>query len=130
MWDGKYIKWNPIPEFESSRLYCEALHDDWEGFRIWFKPEDESKGMIIVAFESTLLYVNSDEGKRLAQVGNMAELNFPHAFWKVETAALVTLFKEQCAGIHNDDSIFHFAFLSCSDCIDVLALSEPEFRYD
>jgi hypothetical protein len=51
MWQGKYQKWNPIPHLENKRLYVGAVHDDWEGFRIWFgaefstciKPRDELK---------------------------------------------------------------------------------------
>jgi len=126
MFQGRYVRWNPIPELEGQRMYCEAVHDDWEGFRIWFSPQKPSR-MLIVRFEHVLFYANSDEGKRLAQVENDAELKFPHVFWKVENSALLAEFHRQSLGTSESLEIIHYAFLSSSDCIDVLAVGEPSF---
>ena len=30
MFIGRYIRWNPIPLLEGKRMYCEAVHDDWD----------------------------------------------------------------------------------------------------
>jgi hypothetical protein len=107
-------------------MYCEAVHDDWEGVRIWFSPEKPS-GMLVVRFEQVLFYANSGEGKRLALVENDAELEFPHIFWKVENSALLAEFHRQSCGTSESLDITHYAFLSSSDCIDVLAVAEPSF---
>ncbi|HEY9403053.1 MAG TPA: hypothetical protein VIQ24_10190 [Pyrinomonadaceae bacterium] len=127
MWKGIYKRWNPIPRLEGLRLYCEALHDDWEGFRIWLRPEDSSLGIIVVRFEAHLLYTNSDEMYRLAGIENKDEVQFPHAFWKVEDSSLVKEFHRQSVNIYENDPITHFAFLSCNDCVDVLSVNEPQF---
>jgi hypothetical protein len=127
MYQGRYIRWNPIPTLEGKGMYCEAVHDDWEGFRIWLSP-DPRGGMIIVRFESVLFYANSDEGKRLSSVENQSDLEFPHVFWKVEDSALVTEFHRQSLGTCDGLNITHYAFLTSSDCIDVLSADEPSFE--
>lgn len=108
-------------------MYCEAVHDDWEGFRIWLSPEPPG-GMLVVRFSSVLFYANSDEGNRLAPVLNNRELQFPHVFWKVDDSSLVAEFLRQSAGTCEGLLITHFAFLTSSDCIDVLATEEPQFE--
>lgn len=127
MWKGIYKRWNPVPKLEGLRLYCEALHDDREGFRLRFRSDDSSLGIVVVRFESHLLYTNSDEANRLAGIENADEVLFPHAFWKVENSDLVKEFQRQSAHLHEHDPLTHFAFLSCNDCIDVLSIAEPQF---
>jgi len=127
MWQGIYRKWNPVPHLEGKCLYVEAVHDDWEGFRIWFG--SPAAGIVtIVRFESALLHVNSDEMYRLSEVQNSKELNFPHLFWKVEKSQLLEEFHRQSLEIYTDRDITHYAFLSASDCVDVLSETEPTFN--
>ena len=128
MWQGTYKKWNPIPVLEDKCLYVEAVHDDWEGFRIWFSSENTKLGVVlIVKFEVALMYVNSDESYRLSSVQNREQMKFPHLFWKVENSELIKEFHRQSVNIYEDWEIQHFAFLSGGDCVDVLSLSEPTF---
>ena len=110
-------------------MYCEAVHDDWEGFRIWLSPEGNER-MVIVRFPHVLFYANSDEGKRLAHVENEEEMKFPHVFWKVENSKLLAEFHRQASGTTEGLAITHYAFLSSSDCVDVLSVEEPIFSGD
>jgi hypothetical protein len=127
MYYGRYIRWNPLPAFAGQRLYCEAVHDDWEGFRIWFRSADGG-GMLVAAFHDVLFYACSDEGKRLAEIANEVPLQFPHVFWTVEDSALIAEFHRQSCGTTTDLKITHYAFLSASDCVDVLAIEAPSFN--
>ncbi len=65
LWGGRYLRWSPLPELEGQRVYCEAVHDDWEGFRIWLRHERTRGPVVVARFDSKLLYLNSDEGMRL-----------------------------------------------------------------
>ena len=58
MWVGKYNRISPLPEHSGVRFEVEAVHDDWEGFRIWFRPHDATKAMVIAKFDSCLLYTS------------------------------------------------------------------------
>jgi len=127
MWIGSYEKWNPIPGFAGERFEVEAVHDDWDGFRIWFRAHDLTKGMLIARFEVPLFYSSSDEGDRLIGATNDISQEFPHLFWRVLDSSLVTEFKRQGSGVREGDLIHHFCFLSCNQCVDVLSPHEPEF---
>jgi hypothetical protein len=127
MFQGRYVHWNPIAKFEGKRMYCEAVHDDWEGFRIWLSPEKPLR-MLIVRFEHAIFYANSNEGKRLSAVENDDEMDFPHVFWKVENSALLAEFHRQSSGTAESLDITHYAFLTSSDCIDVLSVGAPSFE--
>jgi hypothetical protein len=125
MWQGTYQKWNPVPEYADQRFYVDAVHDDWEGFRIWFRL-DKSTGIdLIVRFDYALLYLNSIESFRLSSVEG--KLSFPHLFWKVENSQLIEEFHRQSLETCKGWEIEHFAFLSALDCVDVLSVSEPVF---
>jgi hypothetical protein len=126
MYHGRYIRWNPLPARERRRLYCEAVHDDWEGFRIWLRP-DTAGPMLIVTSHGVQFYACSNESKRLATIANQAPLDFPHAFWIVEDSALLAEFHRQSCSTTDDLKITHYAILSASDCVDVLALEPPVF---
>ena len=126
MFQGRYIRWNPVLELEGARVYVEAVHDDLEGFRIWLRPPSPGS-TIIVRFDSPLFYANSDEGKRLSKVENSEQMKFPHVFWTVEDSALIAEFHRQSLGVYDDLKIKHFAFLSCGLCIDVLSVTDPTF---
>ena len=129
MWQGRYVSWNPIAIEKSSKwgnLFVEAIHDDWEGFRIWLRPENRNQGLVIVRFEAVLMYVNSDESDRLSVVEVEKNRVLNQGFWRVENSALVKEFKRQGAGISDEDNITHYVFITYSDCIDVLSMLEPE----
>lgn len=84
--------------------------------------------MLVVSFPHALFHANSDEGKRLSLVENDAELTFPHVFWKVENSALVAEFHRQSRGTAEGLGITHYAFLSSTACVDVLAIEDPTFK--
>ena len=129
MWQGKYKKWNPIPQFENKCLYLEAVHDDCEGFRLWFSDEESKLNIVlIVKFDDVFLYTTSNESYRLSAVDSEAEMKFPHLFWKIEDSDLIKEFHRQSLKIYEDFEIQHFAFLSGEDCIDILSVSEPNFE--
>ncbi|MCB1582552.1 MAG: hypothetical protein KDI92_05755 [Xanthomonadales bacterium] len=128
MWIGTYFKWDPIPVYAGMRFDVEAVHDDWEGFRIWFRPHNQTKPMLIARFEDELFYASSDEGDRLSGAKNDIWDEFPHLFWKVDESELINEFVRQSKGIRDGSAIQHYCFMSCNQCVDVLSLSEPKFE--
>ncbi len=128
MWQGIYRKWNPVPLLEDKFLYVEAVHDDWEGFRIWFSAKNKNAGIVtIVKFDPALMYVNSDESYRLSDVQYIEDTKTAHTFWKVEDSQLLKEFHRQSVEVYTFLEIEHYAFLSGNDCIDVLSAFEPTF---
>jgi len=131
MWHGRYQRWTPIETWSRCRVYIDAVHHDWEGFRIWLRHDDPTKGMLIVRFENPLLYDAAGEHDRIGTIEpDQRALEFPHVFWTINESELVAIFHRQSCGIHNDRSVVHYAFLACDQCIDVLSAVEPTFDGD
>lgn len=131
MWHGQYKRWTPIEAWSNSRVYIEAVHDDWEGFRIWLRHDDPTKGMLIVRFEAAMLYDSAGEHDRIGEIKpDQPKMEFPHVFWTVDDSELLTVFHRQSCGIHKDHGVVHYAFLACDQCIDVLSSTAPTFNGD
>jgi hypothetical protein len=126
MWIGTYQKWNPNPPSYGKRYEVDAVHDDYEGFRIWFRPHDRPNPFLIAKFENPLFYASSDESNRLTGATNDISDEFPHLFWTVLDSSLTTEFQRQSCGIINESLIVHYCFLSCNQCVDVLSVREPQ----
>ena len=126
MHQSTYTRWSPIPEFDGRRMYCEAVHDDWEGFRLWLMPDDRRGGMLVVSFDTVLHFANTPERFRLGRI-DPDGMSLPHAFWTVGNSTLVSAFRRDACGTVDDLPITHYAFLTSNDCIDVLASASPKF---
>lgn len=121
---GRYVKWHPLPG-QAGRFYCEALIDDWEGFRILLGTDKMSDPMMRLTFPDALLYRNCDESHRLAIPGDGSELDFPHPFYTVENSALLADFHRDAQETMKDLAITHYAIYTANDCIDVLSPTPP-----
>ncbi len=87
--------------------------------------------MLIARFQPILLYCSSDESDRIVEIQHANQiLKFPHVFWIVDDSELVAIFHRQSCGLHTNRDIIHFAFLSCNQCVDVIACGLPAFSGD
>lgn len=131
MWHGIYRRWTPLPSWSACRVEIEAVHDDWDGFRIWIRSHDTTRGMLIVQFDFPLFYCSSDESHRIAALHPpQPAMDFPHVFWTVDDSELLNIFHRQSCGIRADNGLVHYSFLSCNDCVDVISPSPPRFAGD
>lgn len=121
---GRYVKWNPFPGF-TGPFYCEALVDDWEGFRILIGSDNISAPMLRLAFPDAVLYQNYDESFKQSTPGDGSELDFPHPFYTVENSALLADFHAKAKNTMKDTPIRHYAIYTSNDCIDILSTGEP-----
>ena len=129
MFRGNYKAWNPVPAIQGERLYLEAVHDDWEGFRVWFRHHEPSRQVLIFKFETPIAHFASNESYRIAGFKPEPESD-PGNIWTVEQSELVELVRRQSAGTMSADEMTHFVLLSSEDCIDVVAATQPGITYD
>lgn len=122
-----YQKWAPI-EGIPARLYCEAMHDDYEGFRILLKGESAESSVLRVAFDPALAYRNIDEGKLLKTISKI-ENPGSTTLYTVANSSWVDWFKAESSGILKGKEIAHYAIYTPNDCIDVLAEYEPKVEW-
>jgi len=89
----EYKKWTPVDSIPK-RMYCEAIHDDYEGFRILLRGEDLTLPMLRLSFESVLLYRNMDEGSMLRTLDLIKDIEiFP--LYIVDNSDLMNWFHEE-----------------------------------
>ena len=125
MHQGRYVRWEPFPGI-TGRWYLDALHHDFEGFRVLLRSEDFTRPFLRLAFAAPLLYQAAEEGFRLTGPDPDSELVFPHPFYTVERSALVAEFHRSSCGVHREWAVRHFAIYAANLCLDVLAVEEPQ----
>ncbi len=124
MHQGRYVRWEPFPGI-AGRWYVDALHHDFEGFRVLLRSELPTGPVLRLAFEAPLLYQAAEEGFRLAGPDADSELAFPHPFYTVERSSLVADFHRSSAGVYREWAVRHFAIYAADQCVDVLSVEEP-----
>lgn len=115
--------WRPIDSIPSL-LYCEGIHDDYEGFRILLTGENKTDSMLRLLFESPRSYRNTDEGDLLRTISSISHPESATLFI-VEKSSWIEWFHEETYGIHKDKELVHYAIFTPNDCIEVLSEFEP-----
>ena len=123
----KYQKWIPV-ESIPTRMYCEAVHDDYEGFRILLKGEDPKSPVLRVSFESVLSYRNIDEGNLLRTLDLIRDREI-HPLYTVQNSSWLKWFHEESYNIHVNSDIVHYSIMTHDDCIDILSEFEPTVEW-
>jgi len=120
----KIIQWKPIHSLKN-HFYCDAIHDDYEGFRIILRAEKNDGPVIKILFDNVLFYQNTDEGNILNPPASDGDFSFPHPFYKIANSKLLGHFHQLSNNIYLNEDITHFAIYTCNDCIDILCSGEP-----
>ena len=122
----KIIKWNPFPNEKNQRIYCEGVHDDYEGFRILLTGEEKASPMLRLSLENTLYYQNRDEGYFFNYGNIQGAFDYPHPFYIIEYSELIQKFHIESENTFSELNIKHYAIYTCNDCIDILSEKEPK----
>ncbi len=123
----QYEKWIPLEKIPP-RLYCEGLHDDYEGFRILLKGDDPNSSILRITFDATLAYRNIDEGDLLRTIQARPDIGH-FSLFTVECSTWLKWFHSESCEIHDGENIVHYAIYAANDCIDVLSAFEPSVEW-
>lgn len=121
-----YKKWQPLKDIPRV-LYCEGIHDDYEGFRILLRENDRSP-ILRIMFDAVRSYRKSDEGDLLRTIASISDPGRSSLF-TVENSSWVKWFHEETYDIHKDRDIKHFAIYTPDDCVDALSEFEPKVEW-
>lgn len=113
--------WEPIPG-QAIDVSVEAVIDDWEGFRVLLR-DHEANRVIRIAFSSHVAYQNRDEGDFVGEAGRSTGLG-RGCFYRVSDSEYLARFNAD--SVRQLQGLKHFAIITDTDCIDVLALHEPD----
>jgi hypothetical protein len=123
----KYEKWTPIDSIPK-RMYCEAIHDDYEGFRILLKGEDSTSPMLRLSFDSVLLYRNMDEGTMLRTLDSIKNREI-FSLYTVHGSSLIEWFHKESYNMFSEKEIIHYSIMTPDDVIDILSENQPNVEW-
>jgi hypothetical protein len=123
----KYEKWAPVDSIPN-RMYCEAIHDDYEGFRILLKGEDSASPTLRLKFDSVLMYRNMDEGAMLKTLHAIKDRElFP--LYIVKNSTWIEWFHEESYNTYTENEIIHISIITPDDVIDILSENTPDVEW-
>jgi len=108
--------------------YCDALHDDNEGFRIILEHESGQGPMLKVTFGKFLAYQNIDESNRLKFWNEQKDIDEKYTFYEVENSSWVKWFVNENKGKYESSEIKHYMILTGQDVIEVLSYDELQIE--
>ncbi len=117
------------------KLVLESLTDNMEGISLKFSDENDENTEIEITFtEHALSYRNRDEGEFLRKFKYLGdeygdEFYTKWSLFEVDSSHYVQWFNEESLGIHQDENIRHFVFITMNDVVEVLSTYEPEIKY-
>ncbi|MGE4578331.1 MAG: hypothetical protein AB7F21_02235 [Desulfuromonadales bacterium] len=122
-----YRNWEPI-EGIPSELYVEALHDDYEFFRVLLKGNKHTDHMLRIFFDAHYAYRNINESFRQSTWCNF-NFDTRSSLYIVENSKWLLWFHEESAHVYADEEIKHYAIYTTEDCIDILSKFPPEVAW-
>lgn len=119
----RYRPWSPL-EGVPDVLYVEAIHDDYEGFRVMLKGLGNACTLRLT-FESAVAYRNINESFRARTWGaRSSHIGLP-SLRLVEHSRWLEWLVEESGGILDARKLTHYAIYTPEDCIDVVTEFEP-----
>jgi hypothetical protein len=122
-----FKKWEPVSDIPE-KLFLEALHDDYEGFRLLFKGKSNNDKTLRVTFKTTLVYRNIDEGDIVETLKNSDGLSH-WCLYTLENSDLIEFFHKQNYGSYKSSKILHYAFYTPNDCVEILSEFPPQVEW-
>jgi hypothetical protein len=122
-----FVKWEPVQGLPTP-LYCEALHDDWEGFRVLLRGEDPRSRLLRITFPSPASYRNTNESYLLRTWSEARDrplcslLNVLNSEW-------LAWLRAENGPVVEGRSFVHYAILTPEDCIEVLSEHPPSVEW-
>lgn len=120
--------WMPLKDIPTP-MYVEAIHDDYEGFRILLKGESPSSKVLRVTFEDNLSYRNTDESYLLRIWHSNKKEVMGKIFYMVENSSYIDFFYNMTEGFYSEWKLSHYAIYTVSDCVDVISASPPTVKW-
>jgi hypothetical protein len=115
-----------IPDVDNKITYnIEAIHDDYEGFRILLRANNLTGNILRITFNNNLSYRNTDESFLLKLWEYIDKETLGKTFYLVSNSAFVGFFNESTENIYKEWNVVHYAIYTTSDCIDILSDQPP-----
>jgi hypothetical protein len=110
----------------TTRVVCEYLIDDHQGFRFALSGEGETR-WVLISFDSTCAYRKVDEGDFLRTLMGLP-INTKTFIYEALDSSFLDWYVQETLSIRTGERVRHFIFLSQNDCIEVLTEVMPVLK--
>jgi hypothetical protein len=107
----------------------EAVHDDYEGFRIIVKVEKPQLIILKLEFGAVLSYRNTVESYLLELWHQQEQSIYGKVFYLIENSEYVKFVNRTALEIYKDWDIKHYAIFTNTDCVEILATQPPTITW-
>lgn len=123
MLQERYRAWSPL-EGVPHEVWVEAIHDDYEGFRVLLKGDGNARTLRLT-FVAPVAFRNINESFRARTWSDRpAHLGLP-SLRLVDRSRWLDWLIEESGGILDAGKLKHYAIYTPEDCIDVVTEFEP-----
>ena len=121
---NKLVSWHPLDDLPAI-LYCEGIHDDYEGFRVLLRGRGARNKMLRMTFEGLVAYRNINESYRLRSLPS----GEPWTLFRVESSSWISWICEESGEVLIPGQLLHFAIFTPEDVLDVVTQCEPSVEW-
>ena len=124
----RYESWTPLDGIPRT-LYVQAIHDDYEGFRVILKGTFPNDRTLRIAFAAAIAYRNINESYRSRTWASQNRPAPPGGLFMVANSAWVDWLVEEAGGVLHHRTVQHYAILTGEDCIDIVTEFPPAVEW-
>lgn len=115
-----------IPIIEGvNQMVIDAIHDDFEGFRVILKDNAQNGRKLRILFPTYYSYRNTNESYLLKLWAKQDTNAAGKIFYTILNSSYIDFFNEMSENIYEDFKITHYSIYTTEDCIEVLSGQEP-----
>jgi len=120
---NKFIIWDLLPD-QPDQIYCEAIHDDHEGFRLILLEKEGKKRLLRICYEQTLAYFRTEDGCLLDSLPS--SIRKKGCFFYATESSWLERFHTESGGIYKDLEVKHYVVSAIEASVEILSVIEPE----
>jgi hypothetical protein len=102
----------------------EAIHDDWEGFRVLVTPDSTIVERPVRISFDPIAYRNSDERNR-TRTWMSEGYKGTGSFWVISNSEFIAQLVRDSSEVLDAADLTHFAIFTTTDCLDVVVEFAP-----
>jgi len=121
--------WILIDGIQDQIMFIEAIHDDYEGFRILLQGENKNSNMLRIVFDNKLSYRNTNESYLLKIWHTNRKEILGKVFYIISNSSYIDFFHEMTGNIYNDWNLKHYAIYTITDCLDIISCYPPKIEW-
>lgn len=118
----------PTDELLPRTMFCEAVHDDYEHFRVVLRGPSPSDRVVRILFDSVIAYRNINESFRLRTLEQIRGMELPPLV-TVENSHWLAWLRHESGGVLDGVALVHYMIITPEDIIEIASEFPPRVEH-